>query len=91
MNIDNDVLKKLKELEEERRLRVIVDYELSDTRGFVIENCDQYAIIVKDGLSDAALKDVLTHEGIHICSDHLEGHSRSEAESKTKSIMTKSV
>jgi len=89
LNIEDKVFKKLKELEEFHQLRVIVDNKLYDARGYVVENCGQYLIIVRDGLSNKALRDVLLHEGIHICSNHLEQNNRSEAESETRSIMIK--
>nr|DAI90579.1 MAG TPA: Intracellular delivery domain [Caudoviricetes sp.] len=85
----NSVFSKLKRLEEEHKLRVICDNGISSVKGFVVESCGQYLIVVKDGLSPEALEDVFLHEGIHIDCDHLEGHSRSEAENETKSAVKK--
>ncbi len=85
----NNVFSKLKRLEEEHRLRIVCDNKISSVRGFVVENCGQYLIVVKDGLSPEALEDVFLHEGIHIDCDHLEGHSRSKAETETKMAVKK--
>lgn len=86
LNIEDKIFKRLKELEEFHELRVVVDNKLYNARGYVVENCGQYLIVIKDGLSGSALKDVLLHEGVHICFNHLEGYDEEYAENEVESI-----
>lgn len=82
-----DIIRKLTELEREHKLRIVKDSKMSCVKGAVIEHCGQYLIVVKDGLGEKEFKSVLLHEGIHICLDHLESHSRTKAEADTRVAM----